>query len=991
MPSPKWVISRWSGESCRRSICPHRPVGRGLCGVIKPPISSEHLTDDEKTVYAVIERSGSFDRAFYLNKYPDVAAFNHDPIAHYITIGASEGRNPNPYFQTIYYCHANQDVETAGLNPLYHYILHGLAEGRPASSGPERNRLNMPLRTIYELIDESGMFDRDFYCATYEDIGRAGTDPLSHYIIYGFQEGRNPSAAFDTNFYLDTNADVAGSGINPLLHYALYGAAEGRLTLPLDAELYGLHGHDAKARSQAEEEIADIQASGLFDAVWYRSSYPEIGTADPIRHFYETGGRDGFDPSPFFDSAAYLAGNKDVAFAGINPLLHWLRHGRLEGRKVPVKQSRKSRQMLTLAELCDPLHEEAWRSDPIDILFSILTPTYNTDPAWLRELYQTLRNQTYAGWEWVVCDDCSTRAETINTLRQIAANDPRVVLTPLLTKDGGISAATNAALAVAKGTYAALVDHDDLLARNVLASVRSAILANGGNVDIVYTDECKLSLDNEIYDIFLKPAWSPVLLENTMYVGHLTLYRTQFMRGLKGLRSEFDGTQDYDLALRASDQTSRVVHIPVIGYLWRAVPGSTASSLHEKSYTLARQEKALNAFAHDRDATAKVGIGFSLGYWRLDFPLPVARPKLSYVIPTAAGKRSVRGMTVDLLSHCIERLEATAFYPDPEFIVVHNGNLSSEQSAFLSRRASVKLVEYRSKAFNLAEKINQGVRAASGDYVCLLNDDVEAITPKGGESLIAYLEVRPSVGAISPMCLFEDGMTQHNGVLLLAQGPSHAGIFQRPEFGGHAGFLRCRREVFAVSGAMLFCRRTLYLELGGFDEDFPLNYNDIDFCLRLRRAGYSCVVDPAIQVYHFESASKTGTFRCEKERLFAKMARPGGSLFQPRLRPERSILHSTASTARGFNQRPDRVRTMARRADRVAIKQSRRDGRRDVHGRCVGLQSIRATSRRDAGIVHDADLFGKRADYPRQWFVFAGHVGLAQAGQHFRQFARLES
>ena len=175
-----------------------------------------------------------------------------------------------------------------------------------------------------------------------------------------------------------------------------------------------------------------------------------------------------------------------------------------------------------------------------------------------------------------------------------------------------------------------------------------------------------------------------------------------------------------------------------------------------------------------------------------------------------------------------------------------------------------------SSSFNLSEKLNQGVAAARGEYICLLNDDVEAITPRGGEELIGYLAANPRVGAIGPMCLREDKTIQQNGVVLLANGPAHAGEGQPPTFGGHQAMLRCRREAFCIGGAVLLIKKDLYEALGGFDEDLPLNYNDVDFCLRLRERGYSCVVDPQIEVFHFESATKTGTSAVEQERLFLK-------------------------------------------------------------------------------------------------------------------------
>jgi GT2 family glycosyltransferase len=205
-----------------------------------------------------------------------------------------------------------------------------------------------------------------------------------------------------------------------------------------------------------------------------------------------------------------------------------------------------------------------------------------------------------------------------------------------------------------------------------------------------------------------------------------------------------------------------------------------------------------------------------------------------------------------------------------EFVVVHNGNLSEEQRQVLEGDPQVRLVLYSEPALNLSRKINQGVEAARGTFVCLLNDDVEAITEAGGEELVAFMLTHPGVGAMGTLCLFENGTIQHDGILMLEQGPSHAGLLLPTHYLGSAGdLLHCRREVFGVTGAVMVVRRSVFLDLGGFSDALPLNYNDVDFCVRLRQSGLTCVVDPGVRLYHFESATKVGTFRCEKETLFS--------------------------------------------------------------------------------------------------------------------------
>jgi GT2 family glycosyltransferase/SAM-dependent methyltransferase len=569
-----------------------------------------------------------------------------------------------------------------------------------------------------------------------------------------------------------------------------------------------------------------------------------------------------------FDPEYYVLTYKDVAAAGMDPLQHYLSYGRAEGRYANAAEARGI-VSLSLQDLCNPSRHEPNATVSDEAFFiSVITPTYNTDPRYIRELFQSLTNQIYKNWEWLVVDDGSWSSGTIATLRNIANTDPRVRLF-INPGNVGISGASNVALAAARGTYAALVDHDDLISRDAFLAVYET-WKRAPTTQLFFTDECKLQPDGSINDIWLKPVWSPAYLENTMCLGHLSVYNTEFLRKLGGLRSEYDGTQDYDLALRASLSEPRVEHVPVIAYLWRAAPGSTAAALSEKFYAVERQKLALTAYARAKHAEAAVIPGFSPGYWRIRYPLPSPAPLLSFVIPAGGGSRIVRGERIDLVVNCVQSFEEREFYPNREYIIVHNGNLSTEQTIALEKIPRVKLLLHAAPKFNFSETVNVGVAAASGEYICLVNDDIEAITKRGGEELVSYLAVNRSVGAIGPKCLLEDNSIQQNGVLLLNAGPAHAGSGMARDFGGHHSLLRCRREVFCLGGAIFVIRKEVYQSAGGFAEDFPLNYNDVDFGLRLREHGYSCVVDPVIEVYHYESATKAGTYAIEQERLFLK-------------------------------------------------------------------------------------------------------------------------
>jgi GT2 family glycosyltransferase len=720
-----------------------------------------------------------------------------------------------------------------------------------------------------EIVRNSPMLNPDWYRQTYPDLRDISLDVARHYVEHGAREGRNPHPDFDTRFYLAKYPDVAGSGMNPLVHYILCGAEEGRSPHPgHEPRRYSVDDMNTAARRRLMTDVDLIAQSDLFDPQYYLDNNSDVRSAkiDPVYHYVASGWKEGRQPSALFDAIKYLRDNPDVRENGVNPLTHWLRIGRSENRRFPhpCKHS-----MSSFENYCGVHEIESQYTKEYDdkLLISVITPTYNIDAKYLSELMISLKNQRYTNWEWIIVDDGSANPDTITKLKAMKRSEPR--LTVIFSSRRGISVASNIAVSLAKGTHVALVDHDDVLSRDAFFLLWQH-WKKQPDTELFYTDECKLSESYELYDFFHKPAWSPSYLENTMYIGHLNVYKADVLRRVGGFRSQFDGTQDFDLALRVSEIVRIVCHIPSICYFWRAIAGSTASQSANEN-VLERQKAAVLEHARKRNPAADVRAGWTPGFWTVDFPLDGKPPLVSYVVPTAAGTRTIRGADVDLLQQCIMSLEQTVFYPRREFIVVHNGDLTPQQQSFLSTIEDVVLVEYRPKGcFNLSEKLNLGVACARGDYVCLINDDVEVITPNGGARMIGFLESHPEVGAIAPLCLFEDGRIQHNGIILTATGPMHSGIFKEARFAGHRGHLRCRREAFAISGALLFVRKARYQAVGGFDEAFSIHYGSVDFCLKLRAQGLSCIVDPDIVVHHFASSGKTRIFGSERESFCLK-------------------------------------------------------------------------------------------------------------------------
>jgi len=810
-----------------------------------------------ETIRDAIQQANLFDEVWYRSRYAIIAK---DALKHYMRRGARKGYDPNPLFASQWYAASYKHVKT---NPLVHFVVEGA-----------RSRLS-----------PHPLFDTELYCRSNADVVAAGLNPLSHYLERGGLEGRDPHPLFQSQWYLDENPDVAAARVNPLVHYLEHGAAEGRdpstefstdwyLARYPDVAASGLNplvhyvlrGRDEGRTARLSKRNAElVSLSGLFDHDYYLNKNPDVAAAgvDPLQHYIDYGGSEGRRPSALFDGQRYLRNNLDVAAAGENPLVHWLRHGRNQRRSSPIKPEA----VRQLSEFCNPFHlERAYvREHDPDFFVSIITPTFNTPVQYLNELFTSLLNQRYTNWEWVVVDDGSTDLDTVNILKAFADRSSRVKVA--FEHHLGISGASNRALELSIGSHVALVDHDDLLSRDALLLVWQCWLEDK-KCPGFYTDECKLSDNGELFDFYYKPAWSPILLENNMYLGHLTVYRRDVVLAAGGFRSEYDGTQDFDLALRVSERVDALRHISEICYFWRAVPGSTAATLTAKEYALDRQRLALLDHARKKNPRASVRPGWAIGFWHIDYPITDVHPLVSYVIPTAARSRVVRGKQVDLLTHCIASLERSKFYDNVEYVVVHNGNLTEAHLEFLGTLRRVKLVEFKSTGFlNMSRKFNFGVDNASGELICLVNDDIEIVTSEGGKQIVGFMQSNPAVGAVATLCLYENGQTQHNGMILLEGGPSHAGIYKSPEFPGHFGNLRSRREAFGVCGALMFVRRALWQDLGGWSEQFPGNFNDVDFCLRLRKAGFSCVVDPSIVAFHFEGASKTGTFPAEKGNL----------------------------------------------------------------------------------------------------------------------------
>lgn len=547
-----------------------------------------------------------------------------------------------------------------------------------------------------------------------------------------------------------------------------------------------------------------------------------------------------------FDPDFYLAENSDVRAAGVDPFAHYISDGKREGR-APNSATARLSYTMDLKNLCEisKLEKKIIIQDA-QFFVSIITPTFNTDPDFLDQLKFTILNQVYDNWEWLVVDDGSTNLETKKYLSKLKSVDPRIVVI-LNDKNLGISAASNIALNSSRGTHIALVDHDDLLSRIAISSIYEYWKINKF-FDMYYTDECKLLPNGDLGWFWGKPDWSPAYLENTMYIGHLVVYRRDFINNLNGFRSQFDGTQDYDLALRAASTNPQVCHVPVFAYIWRAFEGSAALDVNEKHYTLDLQKRAVLDYASTVTPYALVREGDAPGYWRLVYPSPREIPLLTYVV--YEGNYHYSGTTEgDHAASCIRAVMEAEFYSNFRFIVL-GGEQSEQRGRFLRGIANkqVELVRHENFERSIYGTINQVAMRDGKDMLCIMDQNVHVVTKRGAEEIVSYMYNNPHVGSISPLFLQKNERIWRNGTIILSSGPARSGADQHRLFGGPNNLLRCRRETVAGGEGFLFISRKNFRSLNGFDLSLPQFSCEFDFSMRLRKAGFSCLVDPAVEV-----------------------------------------------------------------------------------------------------------------------------------------------
>jgi glycosyltransferase involved in cell wall biosynthesis len=482
-------------------------------------------------------------------------------------------------------------------------------------------------------------------------------------------------------------------------------------------------------------------------------------------------------------------------------------------------------------------------------LISVLLPVYNTNLRWLRRAIQSVQNQLYPRWELCIVDDASTNRRVWQFLQRYARQDSRIKVMRR-AQNGHISATSNDALSMAEGDFVALLDHDDELAPTALYFVALALNENRG-LQLLYSDEDKLDARSRRSDPYFKSDWNPELLLAQNFVSHLGVYRTDLVRRVGGFRIGFEGSQDYDLTLRCIEQIrpEQIKHLPWVLYHWRMGDGSTASHVTAKPYAQKAAHRAVQEHL-DRigiDATVVPHYG---AYLRTKYALPAKRPLVSIVIPTSDR--------APLLKKCLASIFEKTDYQSYEVIVLDNGSREAEALEFLlvlEKRERMR-VERIEGPFNYSQLNNRGVELSRGSFIALLNNDVEVLNDEWLSELVSHAS-RPEVGMVGARLWYPNGPIQHGGVILGAGGTAghaHVGVRHEP---GYFARPHLAQNLSAVTAACALVRRNVYLEVGGFDEiNLPVTFNDVDFCLRLREAGYWIVWTPHAELVHHESASR---------------------------------------------------------------------------------------------------------------------------------------
>ena len=542
------------------------------------------------------------------------------------------------------------------------------------------------------------------------------------------------------------------------------------------------------------------------------------------------------------------------------PKEFWIRlHERFEPEEVPYGPWYRA--YIPTEETLETQRKQKFDYSP---LISIAVPAYQTPVEFLRQMIESLIVQTYSNWELCIVNASPDNEEMQKVLAEYSAGNSRVRFCNL-KENLGIAENTNRAFAMTKGEFVGLLDHDDLLAPNALYEIVK-ILQDHPQADALYTDEDKVTTElDEHFQPHLKPDFNLDLLRSNNYICHFFVVRKSIVEKAGGFRKEFDGAQDYDFIFRCTENAGEVLHVPEILYHWRTHKASTADNPASKMYAFEAGKRAIEAHLERTGTKGEISHTQDLGFYRVKYPVQ-GKPLVSVIIPNKDEKET--------LQTCLEMLEKNTGYQNFEIIIVENNSTTDEIFRYykeLSGNRKIHLLRW-GKEFNYSAINNFAAAHAKGEYLLLLNNDTEVITPDWMEELLMYA-MRKDVGVVGAKLYYPDKTIQHAGVVLglgahRTAGHSHYG--QHRDNLGYMGRLCYAQNVSAVTGACLLVKKSLYDGVGGLSEDFAISLNDVDFCLKLREKGFLNVFTPFAELYHFESVSRGLDDQGEKAERYNK-------------------------------------------------------------------------------------------------------------------------
>lgn len=490
---------------------------------------------------------------------------------------------------------------------------------------------------------------------------------------------------------------------------------------------------------------------------------------------------------------------------------------------------------------------------------SVVVPAYRTPSEFLRQMIESLANQTYPNWELCIANASPGDEEMRAVLREYSEKDGRIRVKNL-KENLGIAENTNEAFSMAEGEFTGLLDHDDLLAPQALYRMVEAL--NKENADVLYSDEDKVTTDlSEHFQPHFKPDFNLDLLRSNNYITHFFVVRTSLVKKIGGFRREYDGAQDYDFIFRCVEQAEKICHIPEVLYHWRTHKASTADNPASKMYAFEAGRRAIEGNLERCGVEGTVSHTKDLGFYQVKYPVQ-GNPLVSIIIPNKDQKET--------LKKCLDSVFEKSTYTNYEVIIAENNSETQEIFSYyreLEEKSNVRVIKWEGK-FNYSAINNFAVREAKGDYLLFLNNDVEVISSDWLEELLGNCQ-RQEVGIVGAKLYYPDDTIQHAGTIIGIGGIAGHAFLNMPR--SRTGYLHkasLQMDLSAVTAACMMMKKSVFEQVEGFEERLSVAFNDVDLCLRTVQAGYLVVYNPKVELYHYESKSRGQEDSEEKIRRF---------------------------------------------------------------------------------------------------------------------------